>query len=514
MDAKAVIERRNLAKNERQRLEGLFDDCFRLTMPARKRFHNINPVDNAEDIFDETGANALAEFVSRMQAGLMPPFTEFVKLDASLAVDARDVQAVNRDLDDINKFVFEEIWDSNFAQETAESLYDMAVSTGVLLFEEGTGENAFHHRAIPLTDVYLERGANDMVGGVFRTQKVQAKNLPFRYPKMDSDNSYSTNSDIAHSQDKELSIIEYTYRDFSQANICHYHIVVCEDHNEILQTQKLEGEGSNPFIAFRWNTASGETWGRGPLLNAMGAIRTTNLMVEMILENAAMSIVGMYQTDNEGTVNADNISLLPGTIINREIGTRGLEPIQGSTGNFNMQDVVLGDKRLNIKRALYNDMLSDPNKTPATATEVAERMADLAHRTSAGFARVFYEFVQPYMRRALYILEKRGDIELPVVNGRAIQIRAISPLAQAQAGRDIQKLVSDYNLRASVYGPNIASQMYNTEEVHMWLQEKMGLESKLYKSADDVLQAVQQSAEMMQQMQMQQMQAQQQGTGQ
>ncbi|MGB0298895.1 MAG: portal protein [Paracoccaceae bacterium] len=509
MDAKTIIERRNAAKAERQRLEGLYDDCFRLTMPARKRFHNINPVDNAEDIFDETGANALAEFVSRMQAGLMPPFTEFVKLDASLSVDPRDAAAVNRDLDDINKFVFEEIWDSNFAQETAESLYDMAVSTGVLLFEEGTGDNAFHHRAIPITDVYLERGANDMVGGVFRTQKVQAKNLPYRYPKMDDKNAYSTMSDIHHSSDKELNIIEYTYRDFSEKDVCHYHFVICEDHKEILQTQKLVGEGSNPFIAFRWATASGETWGRGPLLNAMGAIRTTNLMVEMILENAAMSIVGIYQTDNEGTVNADNISLLPGTIINREIGTRGLEPIGGSTGNFNMQDVVLGDQRLNIKKALYNDMLSDPNKTPATATEVAERMADLAHRTSAGFARVFYEFIQPYMRRALYILEKRGDIQLPVVNGRAIQIRAISPLAQAQAGRDVQKFMSDFNLRASVYGPQIASQMYNTQEVHNWLQEKMGLETKLYKTADEVMQTLQAQQEMLQQMQMQEQQAQQ-----
>lgn len=506
MDAKTVIDRRNAAKSERGRLEGLFDDCLRLTMPARKRFHNINPVDNAEDIFDETGANAVSEFVSRMQAGLMPPFTEFVKLDASSAISGPDLKAVNRDLDEINKFVFEEIWNSNFAQETAESLHDMAISTGVLLFEEGTGDNAFHHRAIPITDVLLERGANDMVGGVFRSQKVKAKHLESRYPDMQPENMYATYSDMAHSEDKDLEIIEYTYRDFTEDDECYYHLVVCEDHKEILQSRKLKGKGSNPFLAFRWSTAAGETWGRGPLLNAMGAIRTTNLMVEMILENAAMSIVGVYQTDNEGTVNADNISLLPGTIITKEIGSRGLEPVMGNTGNFNMQDVVLSDQRLNIKRAMYNDMLSDPNKTPATATEVAERMADLAHRTSAGFARVFYEFIQPYIRRALYILEKRGDIELPVVNGRAIQIRAISPLAQAQHGRDMQKLMQDFQMRAGMYGPQVASQMYNLDELHNWMQERMGLETKLYKSSEEIMEAMQQQAEMMQQMQQQQMQ--------
>ena len=505
MDVKTIVERCNLAKAERQRLEGLYDDALRLTMPARKRFHNLNPVDKAEDIFDETGANAVSEFVSRMQAGLMPPFTEFVKLDASSLIDPRDKKAVDRDLDEINKFVFEEIWNSNFAQETAESLHDMAISTGVLLFEEGTGDSAFHHRAIPITDVYLERGADDMIGGVYRVTKVKAGHLGIRYPDMKRDGMMKTYSDIMDSADKELNIIEYTYRDYSKTDKeCYYSVVVCEDHKELLQTRKMEGAGANPFIAFRWSTAAGETWGRGPLLNAMGAIRTTNLMVEMILENAAMSIVGMYQTDNEGTVNADNISLLPGTIITKEIGSRGLEPINGSTGNFNMQDVVLGDQRINIKRAMYNDMLSDPNKTPATAYEVSERMADLAHRTSAGFARVFYEFIQPYMRRALHILEKRGDIQLPVVNGRAIQIRAISPLAQAQHGQDVQKLMQDFQIRAQMFGPQAATQMYNLPELHTWMQERMGLETKLYKSGDEIMQAMQAQAEMMQQAQLEQ----------
>ena len=44
--------------------------------------------------------------------------------------------------------------------------------------------------------------------------------------------------------------------------------------------------------------------------------------------------------------------------------------------------------RLNIKRALYNDMLGNPDKTPATATEVAERMADLSRRMGSAFGQI------------------------------------------------------------------------------------------------------------------------------
>jgi len=35
-------------------------------------------------------------------------------------------------------------------------------------------------------------------------------------------------------------------------------------------------------------------YGRGPVFNAMAAIKTTNLTVELILQNAQMAISGIY----------------------------------------------------------------------------------------------------------------------------------------------------------------------------------------------------------------------------
>jgi hypothetical protein len=487
MEPNEIIKRKQAAASERARYEDLFDDCIRLTMPARKRFHNVGGVDRAEDIFDETGANGVQEFVSRMQAGLFPSFSQFVKSEASSAVDPKDRAAVNRDLEEIDKFAFEEIWNSNFAQESAESLNDLAISTGLMLVEDsGRADTALINRSVPITEMLLEKGPDDSIGGMFRVSKVKASLIPARYPRADLDNAPETKKAGDQEADKELTIIEYTRRDFSKAGEAWDHFVVCEEYKETLDTRNLSGVGSGPFIPFRWTTAAGETWGRGPLLGAIAAIRTTNLMVELVLENAAMNIVGVYQTDNEGVINSDQVNLLPGTIMTREIGTRGLEQVNTATGNFNMRDVVLNDQRLNIKRALFNDMLSDPNKTPATATEVAERMADLAHRTSSGFARVFYEFIVPYYRRVLHILEQRGDIELPVKNGRPISFTAVSPLAQAQRSRSVQTLMQDFQVRASMVGPQAAQAAYDQEFMHEWLIEQIGLDTRLYKSAGDM----------------------------
>ena len=70
---------------------------------------------------------------------------------------------------------------------------------------------------------------------------------------------------------------------------------------------------------------------------------------------------------------------MPGTVIPKAPNTAGLQPIRAA-GSFDVANLILNDMRNNIKRALYNDMLGDPNKTPASATEVAERMADLSEK--------------------------------------------------------------------------------------------------------------------------------------
>jgi hypothetical protein len=82
-----------------------------------------------------------------------------------------------------------------------------------------------------------------------------------------------------------------------------------------LVEHSFNGVGSNPYICFRWSKCAGEVYGRGPLINALSAIKTTNLTIQLILENAQMAISGIYQMDDDGIINPDTINLVPGTII-------------------------------------------------------------------------------------------------------------------------------------------------------------------------------------------------------
>jgi hypothetical protein len=83
-----------------------------------------------------------------------------------------------------------------------------------------------------------------------------------------------------------------------------------ENPKHILLEEEYSGDGSNPYLVFRWNKASGEVYGRGPVFNAMGAIKTCNLTIELILQNAQMSVSGVYTYEDDGVINPDNISLV------------------------------------------------------------------------------------------------------------------------------------------------------------------------------------------------------------
>ena len=283
-------------------------------------------------------------------------------------------------------YVFEVIQNSNFGQEIHESFMDLAVGTGVLLVEEGNAINPVRFNAIPLPSVYLDTGPDDQIDHIYRSRDIKNASIPIAYPKAVL--GEKTLRAISTQPEAKTKILEVICKNYDNPNEDRFDFyVVNEPDKEIIYYEQFRGTGSNPFVCFRWSKCAGEIYGRGPLINALSAIKTTNLTIELILENAQMAISGIYQMEDDGVINPDTLNLVPGTVIPKAVGSSGLTPIQ-SAGSFDVANLVLSDMRLNIKRALYNDMLGHPDRTPASATEVAERMADLSRRIGSAFGRL------------------------------------------------------------------------------------------------------------------------------
>lgn len=489
-DIKRVKARLDKAKSERTYFEPLLEECHRLYMPHRRRFYTKhNGGDQAADIYDETGVNALHEYASRIHAGVTPNFTKFAVLTAGPDVHDSDKEAVNRDLEEITDYLFEEVWQSNFSQEAHESHLDMGISTGSLLIEEGT-DDLFHVTSLPMTELYLEAGPRDEIGGMFREREIQARHLPALYPRQDFPESVA--KCINDEADKPLRVVDAIWTDFTAPDHAAFSIsfTTDADHDGGWNFKRMTGRGCNPYIGYRYGKAAGEVWGRGPAMNTLPAVRTMNLTIEMLLQNAAMSLVGMYHVDDDSIINEDTITLEPGAILPRMAGSRGLERIDTGSGDFRLSDILLQDQAMKIRRGLYNDMLSDPNKTPATAFEVAERMADLSHRMAAAFGRLHYELLRPLMARIVYIAEKRGRIEMPTLRGQRVQVSAVSPLALAQGQRDIQNVMQYHQLTTAIMGPQAALSQYDNAELLPYLREKMNVDKKLFATPEQMQQTM------------------------
>jgi hypothetical protein len=442
------------------------------------------------------------EFASRLQQGLVPNFARWADFQAGSETSPNQKEKVNNDLDTVTDYVFEIIQQSNFSQEIHESFMDLAVGTAVLGVEEGDAVNPINFSAIPLTDVVLDTGPDDRIDHVFREREMRYSDIPITYP--DGSINEELQQQILENADSKTRVLEIVCKDYEKKNEeSYYKAIVHEPSQCFIDYKDFSGLGSNPFVCFRWSKCAGEVYGRGPLMNALSAIKTCNLTIQLILENAQMAISGIYQMDDDGVVNPDTISLMPGTIIPKSPTSAGLQPINAA-GRFDVAQLILSDMRMNIKRALYNDMLGNPDRTPASATEVAERMADLSRRIGSAFGRLQAEMVQPVLQRIIYILKKQGRIEIPTVNGREVKIRSVSPLAQAQNQADITAVARWLELIQGAFGPQLINILIDTEQVAAQLARKFGVPDTMVRDEDDRKRLVEaMNAQMQQQAQMQ-----------
>ena len=478
--ATEVLKKYKEAQNIKDYWKDRFEEAYEYCLPNRESFYDESPGQRRTDkIFDETAVVGVQEFASRLQAGITPTFARWADFQAGSEIPSEQKPEINLKLDKITDYVFQILQTSNFNQEIHEAFMDLAIGTGVLLVEEGDSVDPIKFTAVPLTRVCLNNGPDGKIDTVYRTRVCKPTEINVLYPKAVLPENFDPLK-----QKKQIKIIESVYK-VHEDNVEKYKFcVVMENPKHILLEEMYTGEGSNPYLVFRWNKASGEVYGRGPVFNAMAAIKTCNLTIELILQNAQMSVSGVYTYEDDGVINPDNISLVPGSLIPVAPGSRGLIPIQAAS-NFDVAQLVLNDMRANIKKALYMEALGKPEGTPMTATEVSERMADLSRQIGSSFGRLQSELINPLLRRIIRILSKQGRIDIPQVNGREVKIAPRSPLAQAQHLQDVADVTRFNEIIAGTFGPQMINLIVDQNETAKYLAEKMNLPEKLIRNEQE-----------------------------
>ena len=377
-----------------------WDCAMRYTMPTAD--------DDAAMMFDATAADAADNLAASIYSLLTPPESLWVSLVPE-SVASPDATAATMALRaNLN--------DSNFYTTIHQCYMDLIILGTACLFmaENPIGAaSAFSFTAIPMRDIAVLNGA------VFHMATMPAREVMEKYP------SWTPPSNLRDAIKNDPETPLRLVQSLVGTEFTAWLDVGGDIENNIVSTGKFE---TNPYIIFRWAVASGEQYGRGPVLRALPDIKTANKVVELVLKNATIAVSGIWQADDDGVINLSNINLTPGAIIPKAVGSSGLTPL-ASGANFDVSQIVLKDLRERIRHALLADRLGLLSEKEMTATEIMARNADMMRILGATYGRLLHEFIRPLVERGLQILSRRGVIDKISLHSDA-ELKYIAPIAQ------------------------------------------------------------------------------------
>ena len=150
---------------------------------------------------------------------------------------------------------------------------------------------------------------------------------------------------------------------------------------------------------------------------------------------------------------------------------------------------------MNIKKTLLDDTLPPDNMSARSATEIVERMKELAQNMGAAFGRLITETMVPIIRRTLFIMDQKGMIQLPLkVNGLEVKVTPVSPLAKAQNLEEINEVMQFFQIANSL-GPGGVAEL-KPDAIATYVGDKLGIPSELRTTPEEKQQVLQQSMAM------------------
>ena len=488
-----VVQRAGLAKARKENWRSIYEDCYKYALPQRNLYDGyygggVPGQNKMKSVFDSTAIHATQRFANRIQSGLFPPYKKWCRLEPGTEIPEEAKGEFQASLDAYLDKLFTIIRQSNFDLAIGEFLLDLSVGTACMLIQPGDDVTPIRFTSVPQFLVDIEEGPYGRVDTVYRTLRIKVENILKEYPgaKLNAELKRL----LTDKPTEYVELCEATILDNELGNY-HYHVIATKFNHELLYN-KLN---NSPWIVARYMKVAGEVHGRGPLVSAIPDIKTLNKTLELLLKNASLAIAGVYTAADDGVLNPQTIRIVPGAIIPvaRNGGPQGasLAPLT-RTGDFNVSQIIIQDLRMNIKKMLLDDTLPPDNMSARSATEIVERMKELAQNLGSAFGRLISETMVPIVVRVLQIMDVKGLINLPLkVNGLEVRVVPISPLAKAQNLEEVNEVMQFFQITQGL-GPSGAVAV-KPEAIADFIGDKLGISSEL-RTTDEERRAIEEQA--------------------
>ena len=496
-----ILARHKVALNRKEDFRSLYEDAMEFALPQRNLYagdyeSKVGGRQKMSRVFDSTGINSTQRFANRLQSGIFPPQRKWCRLDPGVEMPPERRTDAQRVLDLYSEKMFAVLKQSNFDIAMGEFLLDLSVGTAVMLIQPGDAVSPVNFIPVPQYLVSFEEGANGQVDNVYRKMRVKGESITLQWK--DAKLPPELAKQIEDKPAEDVDLIEATIYDYKRGDYC-YHVIHEKSKTELVYRRNK----TSPWVVSRYMKVAGEIYGRGPVLTALPDIKTLNKTLELLLKNASLAITGVYTAADDGVLNPATVRITPGAIIPvaRNGGPQGeaLRPLPRA-GDFNVSQIVINDLRMNIKRTLLDESLPPDNMSARSATEVVERMKELAQNLGSAFGRLINETMIPMVSKILEVMDQAGIIDMPLrVNGLEVKVSPVSPLAMAQNMDEINNIMQFMQI-AQTLGPEGQMAIKAGAAVD-YIADKLGVPAALRAGPEE-------RAAMVQQMQQVAMQAQ------
>lgn len=442
--AKKHIRRAGQLRERRSVWHNHWDELADIMLQRRAGFAS-SPVDGdrrTDHLYDGTPMQA-ARGLANSLSGLLRPQGQKWKW----------IKAADDEIDGLDEFKdwaeqAENVLDAAFAepssrflQASAEVDLDLCVfGTAVMLVRESNDLNRLLFQSIPLKDAVVFFDDEGNARGCYQYRKMTLRQAADKWNKT---GTLSEKSQKKIRDDKLDEKIEFLHavvpREGGRPDaLLAKNFPWSDIWIEIDEAHIVEEGGFRefPYVVPRWDTSSGETYGRSPGMIALPDASTLQAMGETMLiagQRAAAPPLGVPSDGMFSAVNTfpDGLIYYDPTMFN---GRNPFFPIEGGS-NMPLTRDMQQDMRSQVFAAFFRNVLNLPVEGPQmTATEVNQRKQEFLREVGPVFGRLETDYTAPMVERAFHILMRTGRMPtLPEnLQGRAIRFEYESPVRRVR----------------------------------------------------------------------------------
>lgn len=504
---KELLTRRSALRTRRGLWETHWDDLARVMNPRRLGFvtQTSEGERRTEDLYDGTPMQAARALANALGAMLRPEGEDWHRIraveDADEATDeAKDWLA---DVDERMRAAFEAP-KARMRQALGEADGDLVVLGTAVIFI-GEGDNNLLFQTLHLKDALPFFGETGNPEGMFRDQRFTVRQAVARFGL----EKLSEKIKQSHDNDKLDEYVNFVHavvpREEGRVGALLARNLPWADLWIETDAEKLVSSGGFhefPFAIPRWDTSSGEEYGRSPGMIALPDSETAQAMGSTLL------VAGQRAADPPLAVPDDSVFDAPNTHPGglayydlesaRAVGRIPIAPLD-SGGNIPLTRDMQDDTRNQIWNAFFRNVLRLPVDGPEmTATEIIERKEEFIREIGPVFGRMEPDYTAQVVERPFNIMLRAGAfLPIPeVLRGRNVRFEYQSPVKRLrqQIEAAAARAWAEEMVNLSQFKPE-ALDLINVDALGRFSAEAAGLPNDIVNSAEEVAALRQQRAE-------------------